>query len=104
LRNAARVRDLTVERIQHNNSVFRQANDRIHESTKTYAHELEQIPFLCECPVEDCVVIVRLTEDQYAAIRANPRHYVTAVGHEVSEAPVGTVVSRNDGYVVVEKP
>jgi len=97
------VSDLTVERIQRNNAVFREANERIHESAQTYAHELEHIPFLCECPVEDCVEIVPLTEDQYNAVRANPTHYMTAVGHEVSEAPVGTVVSRNDGYVVVEK-
>lgn len=95
--------DLTVERIQRNNAVFREANERIHESAQTYAHELEHIPFLCECPVEDCVEIVPLTEDQYNAVRANPTHYMTAVGHEVSEAPVGTVVARNDGYVVVEK-
>lgn len=95
--------DLTVERIQRNNAVFREANDRIHDAVKTYEHQLDQIPFLCECPVEDCVEIVRLTEDQYAAIRAEPRHFMTAVGHEVSERPVGTVVSRNDGYVVVEK-
>ena len=95
--------DLTVERIQRNNAVFREANERIHESAQTYAHDLEHIPFLCECPVEDCVEIVPLTEDQYNAVRANPTHYMTAVGHEVSEAPVGTVVSRNDGYVVVEK-
>jgi hypothetical protein len=97
------VNDLTVERIQRNNAVFREANERIHESAQTYAHDLEHIPFLCECPVEDCVEIVPLTEDQYNAVRANPTHYMTAVGHEVSEAPVGTVVSRNDGYVVVEK-
>jgi hypothetical protein len=97
------VNDLTVERIQRNNAVFREANERIHESAQTYAHDLEHIPFLCECPVEDCVEIVPLTEDQYNAVRANPTHYMTAVGHEVSEAPVGTVVARNDGYVVVEK-
>ena len=47
--------------------------------------------------------IIRLTEDEYAAIRANPHHYLTAVGHESAEEPVGEVVSRNDGYVVIEK-
>ena len=36
-------------------------------------------------------------------MRADPSHYVTAVGHEGAEAPLGHVVSRNDGYVVVEK-
>jgi hypothetical protein len=93
----------TDERIRQNNEVFRQANERIRRSAGKYDHELEKIPFLCECPVEDCVEVIPLTEDQYAAIRANPHHFMTAVGHEAAEAPVGEVVARNDGYVVVEK-
>ena len=60
--------EYTIERIEHNNAVFRE------------------------------------TENEYAAVRANPRHYFTAPGHEEAEKPVGQVVSREDGYVVVEKP
>lgn len=93
----------TVERIRHNNGVFRDANERIRDAAAEYDHELEQIPFLCECPVEDCVEIIRLTEEQYETVRANPHYFVTAVGHEGAEWPVGQVVSRNDGYVLVEK-
>lgn len=95
--------DQTAQRIQRNNGVFREANERIRDAASEHDHGLERIPFLCECPVEDCVKIIRLTEEQYAAVRANPRHYITAVGHEESEAPVGQVVARNDGYVIVEK-
>jgi hypothetical protein len=98
------VAERTTERIQHNNQVFREANERIHAAAAEFDHELEKIPFLCECPVEDCVEIVRLTEEQYEAIRADPRHYMTAVGHEAAEAPIGQVVARNGGYVIVEKP
>ena len=93
----------TVARIERNNDIFRGANERLREAVARYDHGLEQLPFLCECPVEDCVEIVRLTQQQYEAVRADPNHYVTAVGHESAEAPVGHVVSRNDGYVVVEK-
>jgi hypothetical protein len=93
----------TEERIRHNNDVFRAANERIRDAVEKYDHDLEEIPFLCECPVEDCVEVIRLTEAQYASIRANPNHYMTAVGHEGAEAPAGEVVSRADGYVVVEK-
>jgi hypothetical protein len=71
---------------------------------RQYDHGVERIPFLCECPVEDCVEIVPLTEEQYAGVRADPRHYLTAVGHETAEIPVGRVVGRTTGYVVVEKP
>ena len=43
----------TEERIQHNNDVFRAANERIRGAVDSYDHGLEEIPFLCECPVED---------------------------------------------------
>ena len=92
-----------MERIQHNNDVFREANERIRSAADRYDHRLEQIPFLCECPVEDCAEIIRLTEEEYADVRANPNRYFTAVGHEEAEKPVGEVMARNDGYVVVEK-
>jgi hypothetical protein len=94
----------TNERIEHNDRVFRGANERIRSAVRSYHHGLERIPFLCECPVEDCVEVVRLTEDDYAAVRANPRHFFTAPGHEGAEKPVGRVVARMDGCVVIEKP
>ena len=64
---------------------------------------MDRLPFLCECPVEDCVEILQLTRAQYTAVRDNPHWYVTAVGHEEAEKPVAVVVSRHDGYVIVEK-
>jgi hypothetical protein len=97
------VADYTTERIERNNEVFREANERIRIAAAKYDHELERIPFLCECAVEDCSAVVRLTEDEYSAVRVNPRHYFTAPGHEEAERPVGHAVSRTDGYVVVEK-
>jgi hypothetical protein len=93
----------TAERIKHNNEVFRGANEHIRRAAEHYDHQLERIPFLCECPVEDCVEVIRLSEGEYAAMRANPNYYVTAVGHESAEQPVARVVARNDGYVIVEK-
>jgi hypothetical protein len=97
------VTEYTEERIRRNNEVFRETNERIHADVGKRDHELQQLPFLCECPVEDCVEVIPLTEEQYAAVRANPSHYVTIAGHEESEKPVGRVVARNDGYVIVEK-
>ena len=102
-RNLSMPVDRTVERIQHNNRVFRDANERIRDAAEGYSHEVEQLPFLCECPVEDCVEIVRLTPAEYSEVRSDPNHFMTAVGHERAEEPVGFVVARNDEYVVVEK-
>ena len=95
--------DRTTERIEHNNKVFREANERIRDAVRQYDHELERIPFICECPVEACAEIVRLTPEEYSDVRDDPNRFMTAVGHEEAEAPVGSVVARNDGYVVVEK-
>jgi hypothetical protein len=93
----------TRERIERNNEVFRQANESIQTAADALDHDLEQIPFLCECPVEDCFEVVRLTEVEYAAVRADPHHYITARGHEDAEKPAAHVISRTDRYVVVEK-
>ena len=92
-----------VERIQANNNTFREANESIRNRADAVGADMERIPFLCECPVEDCVEILRLTRAEYMAIREHPRRFITAVGHEEAEKPVADVVSRNDGYIVVEK-
>ena len=93
----------TEQRILRNNEVFKDANERIREAAERFDHALERLPFLCECPVEDCVEIIRLSRDEYTDMRANPNYYVTARGHESAEKPIGRVVAENDGYVVVEK-
>jgi hypothetical protein len=91
------------ERIKTNNLTFREANERIRLKADEYDALLEQIPFLCECPDPSCTAIVRLTAEQYAAIRADDRHFFTLAGHEQAEQPLGHVVSREGGYVIVEK-
>ena len=91
------------ERIKANNERFKAANETIRSKVDEIGVELERIPFLCECPVEDCVAIVPLTHEEYTAVRAHPRYFMTAVGHESAEKPVAQVVSRRDDYVIVEK-
>ena len=91
------------ERIARNNVTFREANEAIRAKADEYGALLDGIPFLCECPDTACMAIVRLTPDQYAAVRADDRHFFTVQGHEEADRPVGHVVSREDGYVVVEK-
>ena len=95
--------DAVSERIKANNARFRDANERIRDRADELGVEMDRIPFLCECPVEECVEIVHLTPGEYAAVREDPTRFMTAVGHEVAEKPVGEVVARRDGYVVVEK-
>lgn len=95
--------DVKVERIKANNDRFRQANETIRNRAEELGADMQRIPFLCECALEDCVAILQLTRAEYLAIREHPNHFMTAVGHEGAEAPVAEVVARHDGYVVVEK-
>lgn len=92
-----------VERIERNNRTFRSANEKIRDRADELKPSLDRIPFLCECPTEGCTEIIRLTLTEYASVRSDPTHFLTKPGHEGAEQPVGSVVSREDGYVVVEK-
>ena len=97
------MQDTVTERIKANNARFRDANERIRGRADELGVEMERLPFLCECPVENCVEILRLTRGEYAAVREKPRQFMTAVGHEAAERPVGEVIARRDVYVLIEK-
>jgi hypothetical protein len=96
--------DLTKERIAVNQSRFREANERIEAAADTM-ELLGPIPFICECPVETCLEIVRVTFDDYEDVRRDPRLFVCAPGHEAPsiEAGAGIKVAETAGYVVIEK-
>jgi hypothetical protein len=97
------VNDSVRERIAENNYTFREANEQIRAKADEYDAPVERVPFLCECPVPSCTEILRLTLAQYEDVRANPRHFFTAPGHEQADAAVAHVVSRETDYVIVEK-
>jgi hypothetical protein len=96
------VNDSVRERILENNYTFREANEQIRAKADEYDAPVERVPFLCECPVPSCTQILRLTLAEYENVRANPRHFFTAPGHEQADAAVGHVVSRESDYVIVE--
>lgn len=91
------------ERIARNNVIFRDANEKIRERSIELEDPVERIPFLCECPREDCSTIIRLRPAEYEAVRRDRTHFFTAPGHEEAERPLGEVVSRREDYVIVQK-
>ena len=95
--------DSVRERIVENNYTFREANEQIRAKADEYDAPVERVPFLCECPVPSCTEILRLTLAEYEDVRANPRRFFTAPGHEQADAAVAHVVSREIDYVIVEK-
>ena len=95
-------RRLSAERAARNESVFREANERIFEAARPYALS-GGLPFICECTDPSCREIVRLSLGEYEAIRQEPTHFLIASGHAAAAQGWATVVSRRDGYDVVMK-
>ena len=91
---------MNAERVAKNDAVFRRANEQIERAAETY--DVEPAPFLCECADERCTEIVRLTLEEYEAVRSHPRRFLHAPGHESSGEHVRVVANRGN-YLVVEK-
>src|SRR3954463_8482351 len=94
--------DLSAERVARNDAVFREANEAIAETAAEHGLT-ERVPLICECAEPTCTEIVRLSVAEYEMVRAEPRWFLNAPGHEVAAGPHGKVIERRDGYVVVEK-
>ena len=87
------------ERIGHNEAVFREINERIEAGH--WPGERGPLAFRCECARLGCNVLVELDLGEYEQVRADPRRFVLAPGHELPEAE--RVVERHTDYEVVEK-
>jgi hypothetical protein len=96
--------DHTLIRIAENQSRFREANEQIEVAAERMTL-LGPIPFICECPREDCMELVQMNLDAYEEVRQHPQRFFTAAGHQdVSiEAGAGMLVAQREGYVVVDK-
>jgi hypothetical protein len=88
------------DRQLRNERLFRDVNERI-EEVSTAVPESEPIQFLCECGLDECTETVELTRQEYEAIHADPRHFITAPAHERDAGGVG--VKRTRRYSVVLK-
>ena len=84
-----------------NESVFREANERIADRRAELTAVDGPTPFLCECEDERCTALVRLTLDEYERVRSEATQFVVVPGHptggEIEEGAGG------DGWVCVRK-
>lgn len=87
----------SLERLARNQSLFREVNERI----EWIAGDNEVVEFVCECSDTDCVSTVELKVDVYERVRSNSTWFFVRSGHDIPE--IERVVSRSDGYAVVEK-
>jgi hypothetical protein len=59
------------------------------------------VGFRCECARMGCDRVIELTIGEYEQVRAHPRRFVLAEGHEVPAED--TLLDSGAGWVVVEK-
>lgn len=93
--------DAREERLARNETLFRTVNENIEESASAGQPDEHVFEFLCECSNIDCTLLLPMTVSEYEQIRADPRQFVVAPGHELPE--IETVVRRTSAYQVVLK-
>lgn len=92
------VDELTARRLAHNEALFREVNERIHDLRGRAG---VGTGYLCECANSECFETVVLIDDAYREIRTEPTHFLVVPGHELVD--IERVVRRTETYVVVEK-
>jgi uncharacterized protein (DUF1499 family) len=80
---------------------FRIANERMARWEERHAGGTDEI-YLCECASQPCRLRVRMSRDEYEAVRADPQHFLVVPGHVLPD--LETVVRSNPTYEVIEKP
>jgi hypothetical protein len=98
--------DVIAERVALNQSTFREANEQIEQQAETLGLTDGSVPFICECPAEECTSIVQLGLPQYETIRSRGDWFLATPGHEVcivDGREVAIVVERHDSYSLMQK-
>jgi hypothetical protein len=87
-------------RVARNESIARDINEAI-EQGRGPADVQAPVTFRCECGTFGCNKLIEVTMGDYERVRAHPRQFVVATGHEQPEFE--TIVYAGDSYAVVEK-
>jgi hypothetical protein len=89
------------ERAAVNEALFRSVNEQVRHLAGRHYGAIEQTGFVCECSDDSCTERIHVPLEIYEAVRAHPRHFLVATGHE--DTALETVVSTGNGFAVVEK-
>ena len=94
---------LTAQRVAENEARVRKVNEEIEAAVERLEPSLRLIPFICECGRLECIVTLRLSLDDYNAVRQDARWFICTPGHELTLAGHERVIETRDDYVIVEK-
>jgi len=89
------------QRLARNETLFRSVNERIEEAAASGGVDQHKFEFFCECSNADCNLLLPMTVPEYEHVRADPKQFVVAPGHELPE--IEDVIVRTDSYQVVVK-
>jgi hypothetical protein len=90
---------LSAERLARNQALFREANERLFEVVTATTVSFREC--ICECSDPGCTKSLAVTASEYKAVRSNPKQFLVARGHELSE--VERLVEDNERFLTVEK-
>ncbi len=88
-------------RAGRNEVIFREVNERLRELGEGFSLVAEHAEFVCECGNTQCTEHVRMTLEDYEAVRADPKRFFILPGHEDLEFE--KIIEERDGFVIVEK-
>ena len=93
--------DRRQERIAHNETSFRDINERLEQGLRQVRHTPEPLQFLCECGDRSCEELISLTFEEYERVRRDSRHFAVVPGHVFPEAE--RVLEENERFQLIEK-
>ena len=93
--------DARARRIADNESRFREINERLRRDLRALPEDREPVDFVCECGRVECADSVKLSLEEYEAIRASSLDFFVVPGHQSPD--VEDVVDINERYARVRK-
>ena len=92
--------ELRRHRLEENQSLFRELNERIGASADAQGTDVHAYEFVCECASIECFERFELALGDYHRVRDTSERFLVVAGHERPE--VEEVVERLHGVAVVE--
>jgi len=84
-----------------NEILLRKYNEQIEARHKWVEPSLAD--WVCECADEECAEPVKLTIQEYEAVRKEPTHFFVVPGNEHVSPDIEHVIRREERYWIVEK-
>ena len=72
------------DRAARNEALFRRVNERVEDINKAFEPILGETDFFCECADIDCMERIRMSLQEYEALRQAPKQFAVKPGHERS--------------------